>query len=118
MKKTFPLQVPGNADARVIEAVKFEVRKYLKRERRKTIPAGFDQWDFACKVGPDQATAEPKPVIDVFAAIDAVAKAGSPQVFVEAISSPGKRFPASVAAPIAPTPIVATPIVAEPESLG
>ena len=118
MKKTFPLQVPGNADARVIEAVKFEVRKYLKRERRKTIPEGFDQWDFACKIGPDQVTAETKPVIEIFSAIDAVAKAGSPQVFVEAISSPGKRFPAIAAAPIDTTPIIPAPIVAEPESQG
>jgi hypothetical protein len=113
MKKTFPLQVPGNADARVIEAVKFEVRKYLKRERRKAIPAGFDQWDFACKVGPDQATAVVTPVIDIFAVIDAVAKAGSPQVHVEALSLPGKRFPAVAVAPVAP-PIVEAP---PPESV-
>jgi len=98
MKKTFPLHEPGNADERVVEAVKFEVRKYLKRERRKAIPEGFDQWDFACKIGPDQTLAEVKPVKEIFAAIDAVAKAGSPQVYVEVLSSPGKRFPAASAA--------------------
>lgn len=103
MKKTFPLHEPGNADERVVEAVKFEVRKYLKRERRKTIPVGFDQWDFACKVGPDQDLAEAKSVKEIFTAIDAIAKAGSPQVYVEALSSPGKRFPAaSPAASIEP----------------
>ena len=70
-------RVPGNADARVIEAVKFEVRKYLKRERRKTIPTGFDQWDFTCKIGPEEAVAESKSVNDVFPAIDAVAKSSA-----------------------------------------
>ena len=99
MKKTFPLHAPDNADERVVEAVKFEVRKYLKRERRKTIPEGFDQWDFACKVGPEQAVAEDKPVKEIFAAIDAVAKSGSTQVYIEVLASPGKRFPATTPAP-------------------
>jgi hypothetical protein len=102
MKKTFPLKAPGKVDARVVEAVKFEVRKYLKRERRKTLPEGFDQWDFACKVGPDQATAETKLVNDVFPAIDSVAKTGSPQIYVEAIASAGKRFPSAIVAAVPP----------------
>jgi Family of unknown function (DUF6172) len=96
MKKTFPLKEPGKVDARVVEAVKFEVRKYLKRERRKKLPEGFDQWDFSCKVGPDQAVAETKSVKEVFLAIDAVAKTEVPLVYVEVIAAAGKRFPAAV----------------------
>jgi len=93
MKKTFPLKEPGKVDARVVEAVKFEVRKYVKRERRKKLPEGFDQWDFACKVGPDQASAETKLVNDVFPSIEAVAKADSTQVYIEILAAAGKRFP-------------------------
>jgi hypothetical protein len=108
MKKTFPLKEPGKVDARVVEAVKFEVRKYLKRERRKQLPAGFDQWDFACKIGPDQVTAETQSVKDIFLAIDAVAKTDSPKIYIEVIAAAGKRFPAPIAeaAPpdIAPQP--------------
>lgn len=103
MKKTFPLKEPGKVDARVVEAIKFEVRKYVKRERRKKLPEGFDQWDFSCKVGPDQASAETKLVNDVFPAIDAVAKTDSPQVYVEVLAAAGKRFP-SVAAEAPPEP--------------
>ena len=102
MKKTFPLKEPDKVDERVVEAVKFEVRKYLKRERRKKLPEGFDQWDFACKVGPDQATAETKSVNDVFPAIDVIAKTGSAQVYIEVIAAAGKRFPAAAAAPTEP----------------
>jgi hypothetical protein len=91
MKKTFPLKEPEKVDARVLEAVKFEVRKYLKRERRKKFPEGFDEWKIACKIGPDQATAETKAVEDLFSAIDAVAQTGSAQVYVEVIASAGKR---------------------------
>jgi len=94
MKKTFPLKQPDIVDARVLEAVKFELRKYLKRERRKKFPEGFDRWDFACKIGPDQAVAETKTVEDIFTAIDAIALSGSPRVYVEILASAGKRFPA------------------------
>jgi hypothetical protein len=106
MKKTFPLKVPGNADARVVEAIKGEVRKYLKRERRKKFPEGFDQWDFACKVGLEQTTAETQSVDDLFPAIDAVAKTGALKVYVEVLASAGKRF--------APAPANQVPPESEP----
>ena len=105
MKKTFSLQVPGNADERVVESVKFEVRKYLKRERRKAIPTGFDQWDFACKIGADETLAEAQPVKEIFTAIDAVAKLGGQKIYVEVLAAPGKRFPAASILP----PDVAAP---------
>ncbi|MFT3867886.1 MAG: DUF6172 family protein [Nibricoccus sp.] len=95
MKKTFPLKRPGVADARVVDAVKFELRKYLKRERRKKFPEGFDQWNFACKVGSDQTAAATKAVEEVFSALDAIAQSGSSQVYVEILASAGKRFPAN-----------------------
>lgn len=103
MKKTFPLKEPGKVDARVVEAVKAEVRKYLKRERRKKLPEGFDQWDFACKVGPDQAVADTKSVKDIFSAIDVIAKTEAPQVYVELLAAAGKRFPSAVTPAIVAT---------------
>ena len=51
MRKIFPLEVPKHAPPRVIEAIKSDVRKYLKRERRKALPEGVDFWDFDCQVG-------------------------------------------------------------------
>ena len=91
MKKTFQLKEPGKDDARVVEAVKNEVRKYVKRERRKTLPEGFTLWDFNCKVGPDSATAEVTPLDDVTGAIDAVVKAGGVAVYVEILAAAGHR---------------------------
>lgn len=115
MKKTFPLNEPGKADARVVEAVKFELRKYLKRERRKKLPEGFDQWDFACKVGPDQTVAETKSVKDVFLAIDEIAKTDAPQVYVELLAAAGKRFPAAII-PAAVVTETTTPPEAAPQT--
>lgn len=93
MKKTFPLHVPGNADARVIEAIKNDIRKYVKRERRKAVPAGVDFWDFDCKVGRDQETPEVKLLPEVAAAIDAGASAGANSVYIEVLAKPGHRIP-------------------------
>ncbi len=93
MKKTFPLQAPGLVAARVIEAIKYDVRKYVKRERGKKLPEGFDTWDFSCKVGASAVSAEAKPLDEVGPAIDEVAKLGAPGVYVEIVATPGHRAP-------------------------
>lgn len=93
MKKVFPLTAPGKADARVLESIKHEVRKYVKRERRKPLPPDFEQWDFACKVGAAQASAESRHLRDVGTAIDAVAATGAGAVYLEITAIPGRRMP-------------------------
>lgn len=115
MKKTFPLSVTGIDSPRVIEAIKHDVRRYVKRERRKTTPEGTDFWDFACKVGPSRDTAEAKRIDEVNPAIDAVALAGSAEVYIEILSVSGKhvRHPA---APLAPTGIPDAPEITPPPS--
>ena len=94
MKKSFPLHAPGKADARVLDAIKHDVRKYVKRERRKDLPAGFDIWRFECKVGPAQDTAESVALKDSSPAIDHVANMeGARVVYVEVMAVPGQRRP-------------------------
>ena len=96
MKKTFPLQLPGNADVRVLEAIKGDVRKYFKREKRKPLTTGVDFWDFACKVGADKAEPEARHQAEVVPAIDAAAKAGATTVYVEILAIPGHRMKKAV----------------------
>jgi Family of unknown function (DUF6172) len=91
MKKLFPLQLAGKDSQRVVEAVKNEVRKYVKRERRKSLPEGVDFWDFDCKVGPDKNEPTIKHLAEVTGAIDAIAAAGGTEVYVEILSKPGHR---------------------------
>ena len=52
MKKIFKLTHPKTKVARLVEAAKNDIRKYLKRERKKNLPDGVDFWDFDCKFGP------------------------------------------------------------------
>jgi len=58
MKKTFQLTHEKIKYPRLIERVKSDVRKYIKRERRKELPEGADFWDFACKFGDTEADAK------------------------------------------------------------
>lgn len=53
MKKTFTLVHPKIKPARLVEACKHEIRKYLKRERNKPLPEGKDYWGFNCRFGQD-----------------------------------------------------------------
>ena len=36
---------------RLVEGVRHDVKKYVKRERKKALPKGVDYWDFDCKFG-------------------------------------------------------------------
>ena len=90
MKKTFPLQEPRRKPARVLDAIKHEVRKYLKRERRKELPEGADFWDFDCQVGPD-GPARVVHVGELIGAIDAASTVGGEKVYNEILRKPGKR---------------------------
>ena len=91
MKKNFPLQAEGKQADRVLEAVKHEIRKYFKRERNRAVPAGADFWDFDCKVGQTEDTAEVVRVGAVIEALDAAAKSGAASVYVEILSKHGVR---------------------------
>jgi len=93
MKKSFPLSVAGHKTPRVIELIKRDVNKYIKRERRKTLPDDVDFWDFDCRVGADSDVAEEVHVSKLGAAIDAVAQPGEGEVYVEILAKPGRRTP-------------------------
>lgn len=95
MKKIFPLNEPAKAPARVVEGVKHEVRKYVRREHHKELPEGFDLWSFACRVGPEADAAADCALGDINAKIDAVAAGGSPAVYVEIIATPVRHPPGS-----------------------
>lgn len=95
MKKTFPLHAPRKADARVLDAIKHEVRKYVKRERKKPLPDVGAEWKFECRVGADAATAETVALKDISAAIDQFAGGGGDSVYIGITS-------VAVARPVAP----------------
>lgn len=96
MKKIFPLVIPDRKPALVLDAIKHEIRKYLKRERRKPLPEGVDFWDFDCKVGAGGTGAEAKHPGDLEKAIGELQAAGGKEVYVEILAKPGHRVKKAV----------------------
>jgi hypothetical protein len=91
MKRTFPLKAPGKDDARVRDKIRHEINKYVRRERKKTVPEGFDLWNLTCRVGASAETAETLPLKEVGGAIDQVAAAAATEVYVEIVAVAGHR---------------------------
>lgn len=91
MKKTFKLQAEGKNPDRLLEAIKHEVRKYVKRERRKTLPQGVDYWAFDCKFGITAEVAEAVRLGEITKKMDEVASAGGESFYVEIIAVHGIR---------------------------
>jgi hypothetical protein len=91
MKKTFPLSAPGKHPDRVVDAVKYELRKYLRRENRRKLPEGADYWDFDCRTGENEAVARVIKPADIIPGVDAAVKAGWPAVYMEILARPVTR---------------------------
>lgn len=91
MKKTFQLHIEGKNPDRVLDAVKHELRKYVKRERRRDLPEGADFWDFDCRFGPTQEAAQPVHLSALTALVDGVAKEGGTQFYAEIMAKPAHR---------------------------
>ena len=91
MRKNFKMTHPKIKGPRLVEAIKFEVKKYLKRERRKALPADVDFWDFDCRYGTDEESSE---VIHVSAINRSISRAESEQLesfYLEILAKPGYR---------------------------
>lgn len=91
MKKTFQLNIEGKNRDRVLDAIKHEIRQYIKRERRKTLPEGVDFWDFDCQFGTRPDNAQGVHLATLTALIDAVAKDGGNAFYLELLAKPGHR---------------------------
>ena len=87
MKKVFKLTDEKKHEDRVLEAVKNDIRKYVKREKKKDLPDKATMyWDFDCKIG--ASAAEVKEVVyeEFIKALDAVKATGAKEVYVEVMA--------------------------------
>ena len=87
MKKVFKLTDPKKHEDRVIEAVKHEIRKYAKREKKKTLSDKATMyWDFDCKVGATADDAKEVVYEELIKALDEVKETGVKEVYVEILA--------------------------------
>lgn len=91
MKKVFKLTQENKHPDRVLDSIKYDIRRYLKRERSKKLPKEAVFWDFDCKFGKSSADAN---TINTSAIIDALDKAkeeGWEEFYIEIISKPSSK---------------------------
>ena len=91
MKKTFKMTHPKLKLPRLVEAIKHEVKKYIRRERNKKLPNDVDFWDFDCRFGADEANSE---VIHLSAINKSISLAETNQLesfYLEILVKPGHR---------------------------
>ncbi|HAK47350.1 MAG TPA: hypothetical protein DCO79_15705 [Spirochaeta sp.] len=91
MKKIFSLTDPKRNPARMIDAAKYEVRKYLKREQKKALPEGFDYWDFDCRYGQTEEEAETIHVSTINKCLDQAEEQNLESFYLEILARPVKR---------------------------
>lgn len=91
MKKTFKLTHPKIKYDRLIEAVRHDVKKYIKRERNKTLPEGVDFWDFDCKFGNTSEDVQVIHLAEITTFIDQVKAQQLESFYLEIIAKPGVR---------------------------
>jgi hypothetical protein len=89
MKKTFVLSHPKIKLPRLVDAIKHEVKKYLKRERNKSIVEGADFWDFDCRFGVDKDSAEVIHLGSINKHIDEAEKNELESFYLEILAKPG-----------------------------
>lgn len=87
MKKIFKFTDEKKHEDRVLEGIKHEIRKYVKREKKKKLPdAKTTYWDFDCKIG---ATSDSAKVVDLDTLIkelDTVKATGATECYVEILA--------------------------------
>lgn len=91
MKKTFSFKSKNKVPARQLDAIKFEVKKYVARERRKPTPKGVDFWEFDCRFGFTEDTAEVIKFVDIRSCISRAFDEGKESFYLEILAKPGYK---------------------------
>jgi hypothetical protein len=93
MKKTIALTHPKIVTARLVESIKHDIKKYLGRERRKTLPEGTDYWTFDCQFGPSQDAAVEVYTSEINKKIDEAVEQELTEFYVEILARAATHKP-------------------------
>ncbi len=96
MKKTFSFNVSNKNRDRQIDSIKYEVKKYIARERRKKLPENVDFWDFDCRIGLTSEQAEVIHLNDINPSISKMAEQEGDSFYLEVLVKTAVRKKKSV----------------------
>lgn len=91
MKKTFTFASKNKAPERNIDSMKFEIKKYIARERKKKLPEGTDYWDFDCRIGADESVSDKVELKEIGKNIDKIFTEGHGGYYLEILAKPAYR---------------------------
>jgi acetoin utilization deacetylase AcuC-like enzyme len=86
LKKIFPLQQANKHTDRVVESIKNEIRKYMKRERNKKLPEDALYWDFDCRFGHNDSDASSVSASAIITGIDKAKDDNWKECYIEIIA--------------------------------
>jgi len=87
MKKVFKLIDEKKHEDRVLEAIKNDIRKYVKREKKKDLPdKKLMYWDFDCKIGRTKEDAKVVLYEELIKFLDTIKATGATEVYVEILA--------------------------------
>ncbi|MCJ8328289.1 MAG: DUF6172 family protein [Campylobacterales bacterium] len=95
MKKTYQLIDEKQNLDRIVESIKNDVRKYIKREKRKTLQDEHI-WMFDCKSAINDEEIKEIKFTDITNVIDEAADNNAKTIYIELISKEVKRAPKKV----------------------
>ena len=91
MKKVFNLKEGNKNPARQLDAIKHEIRKYIKREKRKFLPEDVDFWDLKCKFGKNDEEPQVIEFVDITTHIDEASEQDCDTIYMEIIATKGYK---------------------------
>jgi hypothetical protein len=91
LKKTFQLQEKNKKPDRTLDSVKNEIRKYFKRERSKKLPEDAIFWEFECRFGKDEASAQTLLANEIVKALDKTREEAWQSCYIEIIAKPSEK---------------------------
>ena len=87
MKKTFKIKQERLNENRAVDAIKNELRKYIKREKKKDLPNKKTMyWDFDCKFGKSEEFALDCDFDHIIMELSNVVLAGWEECYIEIIA--------------------------------
>lgn len=87
MKKIFKFTDEKKHEDRVLEGIKHEIRKYVKREKKKKLSDDKTMyWDFDCKIGTAQESAKEIDFEMLIKELDSIKASGATECYVEIVA--------------------------------
>jgi uncharacterized protein YqgV (UPF0045/DUF77 family) len=89
LKKTFLLTNSKKNPQRVLDSIKNNIRKYIKREKRKPLPDNSNFWNINCKFGQNKETAIEIKYEDIMKCINEASEQNLESFYIELSTTAG-----------------------------